>query len=127
MKLQAKNPYIKQALAVLEPLGLDNELHPEKIRLNDAANYVARILDEDVADPPVAEMLEHLGVTDETPNAAVFKARLGAALAKPEPDPTLSERLKIEAAIKADASLAKKFVKQLRQWAMDDIEAAVAD
>lgn len=127
MKLQAKNPYIKQALAVLEPLGLDNELHPDKIRLNDAANYVARILDAEVEDPPIAEMLEHLGVTEETPNAAVFKTRLEAALAKPQPDEALSERLQIEAAIKADASLAKKYVKQLKQWAIDDIEASIAD
>jgi hypothetical protein len=127
MKLQTKNPYIKQALAVLDPLGLDNEVHPEKIRLNDAANYIARILDEDVEDPPLDEMLEHLGVTAETPNAEAFKARLAAALAAPEADKALSERLTIEAAIKADASLTKKYVKELKQWALDDIDAAAAD
>jgi len=127
MKLQTKNPYVKQALYVLEPLGLDNEVHPEKIRLNDAANYVARILDEEVPDPPIAEMLEHLGITDETPNGAQVKSRLEAALASPQADEKISERLKIEAAIKADPSLTKKFVAQLKKWAIEDIEAAAAD
>lgn len=127
MKLQSKNPYIKQALGVLEPLGLDNELHPAKIRLNDAANYVARILDEAVEDPPLAEMLEHLGITDETPNGAVVKTRLEAALAAPQADEALSHRLKVEAEIKADPSLTKKYIKELKKWAVDDIEAAAAD
>lgn len=127
MKLQTKNPYVKQALYVVEPLGLDNEIHPTKIRLNDAANYVARILDEDVQDPPVSEMLEHLGITAETPNGAVVKTRLEAALANPQADEKISERLKIEAAIKADPSLTKKFIPQLKKWAFEDIEAAAAD
>jgi hypothetical protein len=127
MKLQSKNPYIKQALGVLEPLGLDNDLHPLKIRLNDAANYVARILDEAVEDPPLAEMLEHLGITEETPNGAAVKARLEAALAAPQADEALSNRLKIEAEIKADPSLTKKYIKELKKWAVEDIEAAAAD
>ena len=127
MKLQTKNPYITQALQVLEPLGLDNELHPDKMRLNDAANYVARILDEEIPDPPLAEMLEHLSVTDETPNGAVFKTRLEAALAAPQRDAKISERLEIEAAIKSDPSLIKKYKNELKKWAYEDIEAAAAD
>ena len=127
MTLSVRNPYITQALRVLEPLGLDNEVHPARIRLNDAANYIARILDEEIPDPPLAEMLNHLAITDETPNGAVFKTRLEAALAEPQRDPKISERLEVEAAIKSDPSLVKKFKSELQKWALEDIEAAAAD
>lgn len=124
MKLQAKNPYIKQALQVLAPLGLDNEVHPDKIRLNDAANYLARILDEEIEDPPVAEVLEHLGVPDTN---TAFKAAVEAALKAPQPDAKIAERLKIEAAVKADSSLTKQYASQLKKWAIDDIDEAAGE
>lgn len=119
MKLNQKNPYIKQALDVLAPLKLDNEVHPDKLRLNDAANYLAHILDENVADPPVAEILEHLGVPVDN---AEFAESVKSALAAPKADKQIAERLQIEAACKANPALVKKYKDQLKRWAHDDIE-----
>ena len=127
MKLNNKNPYIKQALYVLEPLGWTNEVHPARIRVNDAANYIARILDAEIADPPLIEMLEHLGITDETVNGDALKVRLEEALAHPQMDAAIVERLQIEAAILKDPSLIKTHKALLKKWAIEDIEAASVD
>lgn len=127
MKLNTKNPYIRQALSVVAPLGLDNEVHPDKIRLFDAANYVARLLDVEVEDPPTAEVLEHLGVGEDHPEYAKMLELVEAAFKAPEADKVIAERLQIEAAVKADPSLTKRFKEQLKAWAIQDIEEASAD
>ncbi len=120
MKLHHKNPFIKQALDVLAPLGLDNNVHPEKIRLNDAANYLAKILHEERKDDPTVEVLAHLGVAKGA-NAS-FEKNLAEAIKNPVVDKEMSERLKIEAACKADGRLVAKHKEQLKKWAIDDIE-----
>lgn len=124
MKLQTKNPFIKQAVDVLAPLSLDNVVHPDKIRLNDAANYVAKVLHEERAEDPTDEIMEHLGVTKGANPA--FEKALAAAIKAPTPDETISERLKIEAACKADPKLVAKHKDLLKKWAIDDIEEQAA-
>lgn len=123
MKLNQKNPYIKQALDVLAPLKLDNVVHPDRLRLNDAANYLARILDENIEDPPVAQIMEHLGVPPEN---TAFAESVAAALAKPKADEKIAERLKIEAECKANPALVKKHLDRLKKWAHEDLEETAA-
>lgn len=124
MKLHHKNPFIKQALEVLAPLSLDNEVHPDKIRLNDAANYLAKVLHEENKDDPTADILEHLGVA-ALENDTFLKG-LAAALAAPKPDEAITERLRIEALCKYDPMLVKQYKDKLKKWAVDDIDELAA-
>lgn len=124
MKLHRKNPFIKQALEVVAPLSLDNAVHPDKIRLNDAANYVARILHEERAADPTSEILEHFG--KEAAANKAFVAALAEAIKTPKPDEAVSARLSIETAVAQDPSLVKKYKDQLKKWAVDDIDEQAA-